>query len=137
MDEDPKDISKYNLTFDTHNVTEALAGLSGWFNKEEGYQNNWEYNQVMSNINTRYMNKTEENGLSIALRLIMHYAGDIHQPLHGSTRVNHEYPQGDRGGNDYPLAEQDGIKELHAVWDSMIFEHTGYANLPYSDADWE
>merc|ERR1712167_479946 len=35
-----------------------------------------------------------------------------------------------------PLAEQDGIKELHAVWDSMIFEHTGYANLPYSDADW-
>ena len=90
----------------------------------------------MSNINAKYMNATIDNGLSIGLRLIMHYVGDVHQPLHGSTRVNHEYPEGDRGGNDFPLAMQDGIKELHAVWDSMAFEHTGYAPLPYSDADW-
>lgn len=91
----------------------------------------------MNNIDTKYMEKNEENGLSIALRLLMHYSGDVHQPLHGSSRVNHEFEKGDYGGNTFRLKEQEGLAELHAVWDSMAYEHPGYASLPYSDADWE
>ena len=59
----------------------------------------------------------------------MHYVGDIHQPLHASTRVNSKYPTGDRGGNSFPLTSKDGINELHAVWDSLLYEFTGYETL--------
>merc|ERR1711935_702483 len=79
---------------------------------------------------------TEEEGASTAMRLLIHYVGDIHQPLHATSRVNHEYTSGDKGGNAFPLPSKDGANELHAVWDSVIYEYTGYPKTPFSDADW-
>jgi len=35
---------------------------------------------------------TEADGISTALRLLLHYAGDIHQPLHATSRVDNTYP---------------------------------------------
>ena len=45
-------------------------------------------------------------------------------------------PSGDRGGNDFLLKKHSGASELHAVWDSVIYEYTGYPKTPFSDADW-
>ena len=77
-----------------------------------------------------------EDGLSTAMRLLIHYAGDVHQPLHATSRVDKEYPEGDRGGNDFPLPSKEGAKNLHAVWDSVIYEFTGYGQLPFTADDW-
>jgi hypothetical protein len=71
------------------------------------------------------------------LRLLLHYAGDIHQPLHATSRVNHEYPQGDRGGNSVALPSVSGAKNLHSVWDSLIYSQAGDLDLPFADKDWE
>lgn len=75
--------------------------------------------------------------LSTATRLMIHYVGDIHQPLHGSARVDDAYPAGDRGGNSFKLTSRDGASNLHAVWDSVIYSQEGYPVLPLPDADWE
>ena len=64
---------------------------------------------------------TEEDAISTAMRLLMHYTGDIHQPLHATARVNADYPAGDRGGNSFPLPSIDGAKNLHSVWDSVVY----------------
>jgi hypothetical protein len=64
---------------------------------------------------------TEADGLSTAMRLLLHYAGDIHQPLHATSRVNHEYTQGDRGGNSVALPSFSGANDLHSVWDSVVY----------------
>jgi len=72
---------------------------------------------------------SEEDGISTALRLIIHYAGDIHQPLHATSRVDHEFPKGDRGGNSFGLKSKDGAKNLHAVWDAIVYEFTGRPSL--------
>jgi hypothetical protein len=40
-----------------------------------------------------------EDQRSLALRLLIHYIGDIHQPLHSVAEVDHRYPKGDMGGN--------------------------------------
>jgi len=60
-----------------------------------------------------------------ALRFIIHLVGDIHQPLHGSSRVSSRFPEGDRGGNDLHLTERDSQGEkhsvkLHSFWDGGI-----------------
>mmetsp|Transcript_35242 Transcript_35242/g.47550 ORF Transcript_35242/g.47550 Transcript_35242/m.47550 type:complete len:213 (+) Transcript_35242:23-661(+) len=58
---------------------------------------------------------------SMNLRLLIHYVGDVHQPLHASTRYSAELPNGDEGGNFFNLGEYLGINELHAVWDAVVY----------------
>ncbi|HEX6649682.1 MAG TPA: S1/P1 nuclease [Pyrinomonadaceae bacterium] len=67
-----------------------------------------------------------------ALRFIIHFVGDIHQPLHCTARVSHALPGGDHGGNLFKimLMGADGkFKEsnLHSYWDGGIrnFPPTG------------
>jgi hypothetical protein len=49
---------------------------------------------------------------------LLHIVGDIHQPLHASTRVSSVDPQGDAGGN---LVKLDCAKcELHFFWDDLL-----------------
>jgi hypothetical protein len=50
-----------------------------------------------------------------ALKYIVHFIGDVHQPLHASN--NH-----DRGGNDVQVAFMGRQMNLHAVWDTGILE---------------
>ena len=75
---------------------------------------------------------TDKNAQAQALRFIIHFVGDIHQPLHCATRVDSAHPQGDRGGNlvsiKVPIT---GGKlkttNLHSYWDGGIgsFPKTG------------
>jgi hypothetical protein len=54
---------------------------------------------------------------------LLHLVGDVHQPLHASTRVSIAFPKGDAGGNDVPFCTQASTKcesELHAFWDNIL-----------------
>lgn len=69
-----------------------------------------------------------------ALRYLIHFVGDIHQPLHAVARDSDAHPQGDRGGNDFDiqppffLANQPRPpRNLHSLWDS------GVGLFPYID----
>ncbi len=75
---------------------------------------------------------TDKNAQALALRLIIHFVGDIHQPLHCATRFSEALPDGDRGGNLFSIRIRgnDGkLKKsnLHSYWDSGIgtFPPTG------------
>ncbi len=48
---------------------------------------------------------------------IEHLVGDIHQPLHCSTRITTAKPKGDAGGND---VKTNPSSELHAYWDDLL-----------------
>jgi hypothetical protein len=62
---------------------------------------------------------TSADGLkSYDLTWLLHLVGDVHQPLHASTRVSSTDPDGDAGGN---LVKLDCTKcELHAFWDGLL-----------------
>jgi hypothetical protein len=48
-----------------------------------------------------------------ALRFLIHFVGDIHQPLHAGD-------SGDRGGGDRTIAPIGGVTNLHFAWDGGI-----------------
>ncbi len=48
---------------------------------------------------------------------LLHLVGDVHQPLHSTTRISAADLQGDDGGNSVKLS--DPSKELHALWDGL------------------
>ena len=56
-----------------------------------------------------------------ALRFLVHFVGDIHQPLHAVARETDALPGGDRGGNLFAILPPDGSergpKNLHSLWD--------------------
>jgi hypothetical protein len=53
-----------------------------------------------------------------ALRFLIHFVGDVHQPLHASD--NH-----DRGGNEVRVVLNGERKNLHSVWDTDVVEALG------------
>jgi hypothetical protein len=68
---------------------------------------------------------TDDNARAQALRFIIHFVGDIHQPLHCSTRVDKDHPDGDRGGNLFNVKVRDAngrmqTKNLHSYWDGGL-----------------
>lgn len=75
---------------------------------------------------------TDRNARAQALRFIIHFVGDIHQPLHCATRVSTANPEGDRGGNLVSITVKgaDGKPKktnLHSYWDGGLgtFPPTG------------
>lgn len=128
------DISDYpQFIADTHNVTEAISAITSWINMENDYMSTYEYQQIMK---AGVKGHSEADGLSTAMRLLLHYAGDVHQPLHGAARVDSNYPAGDRGGNDFVIPAVGGAKNLHSAWDSVLFSEATDYKLPLSDSDW-
>ncbi|MFO0874675.1 MAG: S1/P1 nuclease [Phycisphaerales bacterium] len=78
-----------------------------------------------------------------ALRFLVHFVGDVHQPLHVSYAD-------DRGGNNTKLtAFGHPFMNLHAVWDATILEHRTHgdwsaladeidqATTPTQRSDWQ
>lgn len=53
-----------------------------------------------------------------ALLFLIHFVGDMHQPLHCSD--NH-----DKGGNDVHVQFGDRASNLHSVWDGFLLGHIG------------
>ena len=56
---------------------------------------------------------------AVAMSWLGHVVGDVHQPLHACARCDKVHPNGDRGGNDFPLVIEGMDKaNLHKLWDS-------------------
>jgi S1/P1 Nuclease len=51
---------------------------------------------------------------------LLHLVGDVHQPLHATSRFSQQSPKGDRGGNDVMLCAKPCRDELHAFWDDLL-----------------
>jgi hypothetical protein len=70
---------------------------------------------------------TDKDAQAQALRFIIHFVGDIHQPLHSATRISSANPDGDRGGNLVSIKVGGKKTNLHSYWDSGIgrFPKTG------------
>jgi S1/P1 Nuclease len=49
---------------------------------------------------------------------LLHLIGDVHQPLHATTRITQTEPKGDAGGNNVKLSG-DGSSNLHSHWDDI------------------
>lgn len=75
---------------------------------------------------------TDKNAQAQALRFVIHFVGDIHQPLHCTAKVSSAQPEGDQGGNLFRIkivGPNGKLKDsnLHSYWDGGIgaFPRTG------------
>lgn len=97
------------------NVTLAITQIIDWFRDTPDHKDGVIYKTIMRHYNS------EALGKSMALRLLIHFIGDIHQPLHCMNRVNDQFPKGDKGGNEFLLPNHLRSNNLHAVWDAAVY----------------
>lgn len=59
---------------------------------------------------------------AIMLAWLIHLIGDLHQPLHTVALKNHDYPDGDHGGNFFFILETEDSYaiNLHSFWDQRL-----------------
>ncbi len=69
---------------------------------------------------------------AMMLRFLLHFVGDIHQPLHAITRLEPLRPHGDHGGNDFHIMVDGKPMNLHIYWDIGLgqFEAVGMDKVP-------
>ena len=65
-------------------------------------------------------NSIDTNEQASALRWVIHFVGDIHQPLHCAARVSHAHPKGDQGGNLFVIKIGGQDRKLHSYWDGGL-----------------
>src|SRR6266850_2345376 len=51
---------------------------------------------------------------------LLHLVGDVHQPLHCTSRFTHGQPNGDDGGNGVTIRDGGVTRKLHAFWDGLL-----------------
>jgi len=112
------------------NVQQVILDINLWLKHGSGYTATTTYKDIM-----QYFTNASD-GESFALRLLIHYVGDIHQPCHSIARVDSTYPAGDNGCNSVSLPSLDAASNLHAVWDSVLYEEPGTQTLPFSSSTW-
>ena len=126
--------SDYVIKSSTRNISVGLDDIVSWISGKGGdaYKDGYMYTFLMKKF------ENDENvAQSYALRLLIHYMGDIVQPFHSEWRYNTEYSAGDKGANAFPLKNHYGISELHALWDMVLYEqHTNIAR-PFTPETWD
>lgn len=118
-----------HITHSDKNIVTVMPALLTWLQGGDASKTD-AYQTVMKHVGS------EDEGRSLALRLLIHYYGDIHQPLHNVGRYTKEYPDGDKGGNAFDLKNHYSASELHAVWDNVIYTYHTNPKRPFSAATW-
>lgn len=84
-------------------------------------------NDIVSALN----DNPEGNRANAAkLSFLIHFLGDVHQPLHCATRFNGDFPTGDRGGNEFVIrvTPHSSVVVLHTFWDDLIGRAHAHSN---------
>ncbi len=74
----------------------------------------WGIRHAISILSSKKANAFDKQ---MALFILIHVVGDIHQPLHAATQVSSRLPHGDLGGNLFPLGKNNIAENLHQYWD--------------------
>ncbi len=120
---------------------ESMASVSTWMDKIRSqpkyrYTNSWHWVTIPDGMRYADSEKKPEGDVieatermvamlkcdtasredkELALRLLIHMVGDLHQPLHVGNGL-------DKGGNDLQVRWGKRGSNLHQVWDSGIFD---------------
>jgi hypothetical protein len=75
-------------------------------------------------VNTLRAGTGRERTDAEMLGFLYHLVGDVHQPLHATTRYTAERPDGDAGGNGFRIQPPTGttLSNLHSFWDAAAGE---------------
>ena len=120
--------SDYKISKNAHTLTQGIQDITDWLSGKNG--KGYEKSYIFDFIQNRLYPDKPDLAKSYALRLLIHYVGDMVQPFHAESRYNSANPSGDKGANGFPLPNHYEVKELHALIDKVLYvEHTNISRV--------
>ena len=111
---------KYSYISKWHYINIPLNKKFDEIEREKGGDIIYAINKCIEVLKSPKYNKKEK---SFHLKLLVHFIGDIHQPMHLGSKE-------DRGGNDIKMFWFGNITNLHRIWDTQIIESH---NMSYNE----
>ncbi|HEY4206298.1 MAG TPA: S1/P1 nuclease, partial [Puia sp.] len=109
---------RYRATAPDHFINMPLGLSHEVFEQEVAAQPHNAYVALLHNEDVLRDAKTTKEQKTEALKLLIHFVGDIHQPMHVSRAE-------DKGGNTIQVRYLGRGTNLHALWDSKLLDHAG------------
>lgn len=81
---------------------------------------------VYEQVNVLQNGSASDEDKALAVKMLVHFLGDIHQPMHMGRAT-------DRGGNSHAVGFFKKFTNLHSVWDTDILE----AAHAWSHSEWQ
>ena len=120
-----------NLPYDTRKNSYTNRRNSEFYQRLNAYNVVWAIMQAQLILKQVDVDPALQK---LFLMFLMHFVGDIHQPLHCITRYSRAFPKGDQGGNLF-IIKSDITDNLHALWDkglgSLQVAHAVNGRAPY------
>jgi len=111
--------AEYKSTGSWHYINLPLGLSYSDFQKQvEGMSEANVYSALLQQEKILTDKSTTREQKTVALKFIVHFVGDLHQPMHVSRAE-------DKGGNTIQLNYNGQGTNLHSVWDSKLIEHEG------------
>jgi hypothetical protein len=154
--DDVRNSDKYKSTASFHFVNIPIFAPSAARHYDEKYCRNGCTVTAIDANKKVLVTSTDDAARAIAIKFIVHFIGDLHQPLHNAndrdrdftrkenTTGNHASLPGtgdnDQGGNLKLVVwlgkteTEYGCFNLHSIWDSGIMEKSNPGDGPYTDA---
>ncbi|HEY4078710.1 MAG TPA: S1/P1 nuclease [Rhizomicrobium sp.] len=102
-------------------------GAQGYDVRRDCRANNCVVAQITRDLNVLGNNKQPRAARTEALRFLIHFVGDIHQPLHAVDNDDH-------GGNAVRVYLAGDRTNLHRIWDTEVVEAFGFDAGPIAAA---
>ncbi len=110
---------EYKSTGSWHYINLPLGLSYSDFQKQvEGMSEANVYSALLQQEKIVTDKSTTREQKAVALKFIVHFVGDLHQPMHVSRAE-------DKGGNTIQLNYNGQGTNLHSVWDTKLIEHEG------------
>jgi hypothetical protein len=125
----------YDDTLPDAQPTPLLPGFSGLGLLSMARHTNWHYIDIPFSPDGTPLQPAQAPNALLEIRRILretdlsvydlpwlvHLTGDVHQPLHCTSRFTKSEPQGDQGGNLVEIAPSppSRARNLHALWDDL------------------
>ena len=124
----PDELKYHDIhTFDHwHYIDKGFSHDGSKFQVAEKQNIVWAIHKSLKGLRSRASNTFEK---ALMLRFLIHFVGDIHQPLHCASLHTKKHPDGDKGGTLYMITV-DRATSLHRYWDSALGEYQNKRNKP-------
>ena len=71
-------------------------------------------------------------------RFLIHFVGDLHQPLHAATYFSDKFVSGDQGGNLWKISDPEyHMTNLHSLWDAGVGLWPNDPDRPLNASAWD
>ena len=110
------DIKSYTTNYDDSHYIDIGLSLDGYPTNQVANDESNVVAAINQCIATLQDSSQSQSNQAVALRFLIHFVGDIQQPLHATTGVSSNMHTGDLGGNSF-LINDGSITKLHALWD--------------------